>query len=267
MAKEKSVIVFCDYLEQFEDLSDEDFGAVLRAVLRYNLGEGEPTFDDPMLNVVFKVIKRSVDKANDHYEEVCRNRGAARKEGAKKAKARGEQKDRTESKESKESKETKETKESKAPEKDKEKDKDKDKEKDKDREKDKDKEKDKDRDREKEKGKEKAGAKPKAGDRAGRGGKYTPEPPKHLHGRYQNVALSEDEYDAIREEFPLDYDERIEKLSEYMSSTGKRYRNYLATLRSWRRREEESGGKRSGPRYRPEGAEAEIFSDDIYEVF
>lgn len=90
MAKDKSVIIYCDYLDQFEDLSDADFGAIVRAILRYNLGEGEPHFDDPMLSIVFKVIKRSVDTANAHYEEVCRKRSAARKEVVKKARERAE---------------------------------------------------------------------------------------------------------------------------------------------------------------------------------
>lgn len=117
--------------------------------------------------------------------------------------------------------------------------------------------------------KEKVPAAAKDGGDPSRGESAPPEPPKHLYGRYQNVALSDGEYEEIQEDFPLDYEERIEKLSEYMASTGKRYRSYPATLRSWRRREKKSVGSRGGVAHghRAEGAEEEIFSDDIYEVF
>ena len=36
-------------------------------------------------------------------------------------------------------------------------------------------------------------------------------------------------------EFPHDYSARIERLSEYIASTGKKYKNHLATIRNWAR--------------------------------
>ena len=46
-------------------------------------------------------------------------------------------------------------------------------------------------------------------------------------------------------EFPNDYQRRIERLSEYMASTGRIYKSHLATIRSWAKRDEEkaSAGK------------------------
>ena len=41
-------------------------------------------------------------------------------------------------------------------------------------------------------------------------------------------------------EYPNDYQKRIERLSEYMASTGKVYKNHLATIRSWARRDGEN---------------------------
>lgn len=65
-----------------------------------------------------------------------------------------------------------------------------------------------------------------------------------LYGRYQNIPLTEQEYRELREEFPQDYMERIERLSEYTASSGKQYANALATIRSWARKEkEETYGK------------------------
>ncbi|MCC8102268.1 MAG: hypothetical protein LIP11_08415 [Clostridiales bacterium] len=41
----------------------------------------------------------------------------------------------------------------------------------------------------------------------------------------------------MQTEFPQDYRQRIERLSEYMASAGKSYKNHLATIRSWARRD------------------------------
>ena len=48
---------------------------------------------------------------------------------------------------------------------------------------------------------------------------------------------SDDDYEKIMAEFPADYKQRIERLSEYMASSGKSYKNHLATIRSWARKE------------------------------
>ena len=60
---------------------------------------------------------------------------------------------------------------------------------------------------------------------------------KHRYGEYSNVLLSDSEYEKLKEEFPNDYQERIDKLSEYIASTGKKYKNFLATIRSWAKRD------------------------------
>ena len=60
---------------------------------------------------------------------------------------------------------------------------------------------------------------------------------RHLYGAYQNVCLTDGELDKLKSEFPSDYRQRIERLSEYMASTGKSYKNHMATIRSWARRE------------------------------
>ena len=62
-----------------------------------------------------------------------------------------------------------------------------------------------------------------------------PKATRHKYGAYSNVLLSDEEYTKLQEEFPHDYTDRIERLSEYIASTGKSYKNYLATIRSWAR--------------------------------
>ena len=60
--------------------------------------------------------------------------------------------------------------------------------------------------------------------------------PKHRLGQYQNVLLSDQELRRIKHEFP-DWEQRIERLSEYMASTGKGYKSHLATIRAWAKRD------------------------------
>lgn len=63
--------------------------------------------------------------------------------------------------------------------------------------------------------------------------------PRHKYGEYQNVLLSDSDIEKLKAEFPTDWEERIERLSSYMESKGKTYKNHLATIRNWARREKE----------------------------
>ena len=56
---------------------------------------------------------------------------------------------------------------------------------------------------------------------------------RELYGRYKNVSLTLSEYEQLKRDYPIYADKYIEKLSEYMESTGKSYNNHLATIRSW----------------------------------
>ena len=64
-----------------------------------------------------------------------------------------------------------------------------------------------------------------------------PKSPRHKYGLYENVLLSDEDFQKLREEFPHDYTERIERLSEYIASTGKKYKSHLATIRAWARKD------------------------------
>lgn len=66
--------------------------------------------------------------------------------------------------------------------------------------------------------------------------KPTPSP-RHRYGEYKNVFLSAEDMEKLKTEFPTDYNERIERLSEYIESSGKKYKSHLATIRSWARRD------------------------------
>ncbi len=62
-------------------------------------------------------------------------------------------------------------------------------------------------------------------------------PTRHKHGQYNNVLLTDDEFEKLKTEFPDDWSARVDRLSEYMASTGKSYKNHLATIRSWARKD------------------------------
>jgi len=80
-----------------------------------------------------------------------------------------------------------------------------------------------------------------------------PEPPKkprkkksdevrHQYGEYKNVLLSDNDLEKLKSEFP-DWENRIERLSVYMKSTGKTYADHLATIRNWARRDSQEAKK------------------------
>lgn len=66
-------------------------------------------------------------------------------------------------------------------------------------------------------------------------------PTRHKYGEYKNVLLSDEDMEKLKAEFPSDWQRRIERLSGYIASTGKSYKNHLATIRNWAKRDKEKG--------------------------
>lgn len=62
-------------------------------------------------------------------------------------------------------------------------------------------------------------------------------PQRHKYGQYENVLLSDQELEKLKTEFPIDWQERIENVSAYCQSHGKTYKDYLATIRAWARKD------------------------------
>lgn len=78
-------------------------------------------------------------------------------------------------------------------------------------------------------------------------------PIRHKYGEYKNVLLSDEELSKLQAEIPC-WQEMIERLSSYMESSGKKYKNHLATMRNWYRNDQStSKGKNSIPDYGGEG--------------
>lgn len=68
--------------------------------------------------------------------------------------------------------------------------------------------------------------------------------PRHKYGEYQNVLLSDTDLEKLKTEFPTDWGQRIERLSYYMEAKGVSYRNHLATIRNWARRDEKKNASK-----------------------
>ena len=71
------------------------------------------------------------------------------------------------------------------------------------------------------------------GESAASGAEKPSPAPKNSFGEYGNMRLTEEELAKLKQEFPEDWRQRVERLSAYMASTGKAYKNHLATIRSW----------------------------------
>jgi len=100
-----------------------------------------------------------------------------------------------------------------------------------------------------------------------------PEPPapkktKHKYGEYKNVLLTDDELQKLKTEYS-DYEERIERLSSYVASTGKKYKSHYATIRNWARKDKETGKKEIVPswmnkkRYQQQDYDFEALENDV----
>lgn len=62
-------------------------------------------------------------------------------------------------------------------------------------------------------------------------------PTRHKYGEYKNVLLSDQELEKLKSEFPSDWQKRIENVSEYCAASGKTYKNYLAVIRKWAKKD------------------------------
>ena len=80
MAK-NSFVIYHNYRETLEDLTDEQVGILMRAIFDYEIDGIEPTFDGE-LKIAFKFIKKDLDFNSSKYESICeRNRTNGAKGG------------------------------------------------------------------------------------------------------------------------------------------------------------------------------------------
>ena len=60
--------------------------------------------------------------------------------------------------------------------------------------------------------------------------------PKKTYGEFNNVKLTDEDYEKLKEKFP-DYEDKIEALSIGIDSKGYKYKNHYSTILNWDRRD------------------------------
>lgn len=60
---------------------------------------------------------------------------------------------------------------------------------------------------------------------------------KKSYGEYENVKFTDEEFEKVKAYFPKDYMRRIQSLDDYIQQTGKKYKDFVATLKNWARKE------------------------------
>lgn len=66
---------------------------------------------------------------------------------------------------------------------------------------------------------------------------------KKPYGVFENVMLTDDELQKLKQKFKSDWQSKIDNLSEYIASKGKKYKSHYATILVWDRKN--NGGKPS----------------------
>ena len=93
-----SFVLYADYLEDIEPLSIEQRGYLLTAILCYASGQ-EVTNLDPVTTIVFRFIKKQMDRNDAKYKRIVEKRRAAGRKGGRPAKTNTFEKKQTEAKE------------------------------------------------------------------------------------------------------------------------------------------------------------------------
>lgn len=70
MAK-KGVVMYYDLLEQLQDFTDEQFGKITRAMIKYDRDGIEPQFNDIQIKLAFNILKPTIDRNKQEYQEKC----------------------------------------------------------------------------------------------------------------------------------------------------------------------------------------------------
>lgn len=211
---ESSFILYDNYDEQIQMLTDIQAGQLLKDVFSYRCGR-ESTSTDAMVKLLFSVIRQQIERDEEKYNIISEKRKAAGSLGgqakaANLANASFARKNVANPSKSKQSLAKESVCYNLLG--------------------DNDNENVNDNENDNENGNESESEKPS-------------KPTRHRYGEYQNVLLSDDELAKVQAEFPADWEKRIERLSEYMASTGKSYKSHLATIRAWARKDKANAPK------------------------
>lgn len=209
MADTKSMLIMCDDYEMYDQLSNEDAGKVFKALM-HKYGAGEDPKDGSMsafASFAFSVLSKQIDRSNKKYKAKA---DAGRAGGEKSGEVRSKREAEAKQNEANTKQNEASAKQNELP-----------------------------------------NPNPSPNPNPNpispseiidicADAQPTPKPAKpvrHKYGQYQNVLLSAEDMAKLQAECPTDWQERIERLSEYMASKGAKYKDHLATIRAWKRKE------------------------------
>lgn len=79
-----TILVQLDWLDDYAELTDEQFGQLMRAYLKYGKTREATKFSSALMRLAFNQIKRFAEYTLNKYEELCRRRAEWGKKGAQK---------------------------------------------------------------------------------------------------------------------------------------------------------------------------------------
>lgn len=81
--KKNSFIIRLENIEQFNMLTDEQCGKLLKAMCKYVDKQEMTEFKDPMVTFAFSFFKGQLDRDAEKYEEMCKNNAENGKKGGR----------------------------------------------------------------------------------------------------------------------------------------------------------------------------------------
>ena len=84
---------------------------------------------------------------------------------------------------------------------------------------------------------------------------------RHKYGEYGKVLLTDEDLDKLKAEFP-DWEARIERLDSYIAQSGKSYKNHLATMRNWARKDRQEAPARGAAAWQTSNPFLEMLEEE-----
>ena len=94
LSEKKSLLLYYDYQQHFNFLTDEQTGKIIKAMLSYEINGVFPEFDEPIMQMTFSFIKSNLDRDMQKFLEKCEKNAENGKKGGR-PKKQNEQTDTT----------------------------------------------------------------------------------------------------------------------------------------------------------------------------
>ncbi len=86
--EKKSFVMYHDNRKQFEMLTDEQAGKIIKALMAYSENGTIPDFGDQTLQIMFSFMQAQIQRDAEKYEEMCQKRSENGKKGGRPSKAK-----------------------------------------------------------------------------------------------------------------------------------------------------------------------------------